>query len=507
MRRLGYSSLLGDYLGRQIRKHPNSNSLAAYHYILSWIGIENLGVHVSADTLATDIPMPAVAHLNRNDGEFVMVKSMDSNTAKITNGGKTENMPRHEFDTIFTGSCIAMAADADIIIDKKDFAQWIIGHFAKHILPVIVGIAIILRIITMPDLDILDIVSIALYIIGLTVSGMLFLKSEGLRLQLTEALCKSGGEASDCSAVTNSKGGKLFGILSWSDVGMIYFTTMLIAVLTFGYAQINAIIFAVAVLSSTYVLYSIWYQWRIVRTWCPLCLIVQGVLLAQLATAIYGLSVLPLQFGIWSFMILCIIAITTVAIFFILKPTIESSIKYPYLEASYMRFRLDTLALYASSAQRRDMSRVSQIMINPQSPNIVTFVFSPFCGPCVAKIKDILALPEKYDIGLRVVFCIKDYENEHEWPIVEYFLEQYMESPNALLKFMQEYAENYSVIRERYKNFVPQNEEAIKSVIAAHNEWFSANGFIGTPVLLYKDIALPPEYTITDIEMMILDEQ
>jgi len=83
--------------------------------------------------------------------------------------------------------------------------------------------------------------------------------------------------------ILNSKASKTFGI-SWSEVGFFYFATTLLFLLIPGFDFLSkATVISVANLAAVpYVFFSIYYQWKVARQWCPLCLTVQVVLIAEL---------------------------------------------------------------------------------------------------------------------------------------------------------------------------------------------------------------------------------
>ena len=103
MQRLGHSSFMSDYVYEQLEKYPQKNSLASYRYILSWMGIENMGVHVSSEILATEIPMPAIVHLNHNGAPFAIVDKIDNSPNispkySLVSTGRNYDIVRYQYD-------------------------------------------------------------------------------------------------------------------------------------------------------------------------------------------------------------------------------------------------------------------------------------------------------------------------------------------------------------------------------------------------------------------------
>lgn len=506
MRRLNHSSLMSDYVYEQLEKYPQTNSLADYRYIMSWMGIENMGVQVSSETLAAEIPMPAIVHLDRSGAPFAIIDKIDSENVTMTAGRKTEKIPRQRFDEIFSGNCIAFATDSPDI-DKKDYIRWLIVKASKYALPAIASIALILCLIVPQPINIFGIIYAVLFITGLAASVMLFSKQEGVQIKLADTICRSGGESSNCNSVMDSKGGKLFGIISWSDIGVIYFATALISLLVLGYDNLGLIVSILSVICIPYVFYSIWYQWRIVRKWCPLCLAVQAVFLLQLIVAIFAFHYTGMQFHLYPLIVFGIIGIIIATSLFILEPIINRAVKYPYMESAFIRFRHQPEVMnLLMKSKSYDTSGVSQMIINPEAENIITFVFSTFCGPCLVKIKGIMKLLTKYDIGLRVVMPIKNPQDAKELSLIEYFITRYLESPEKFIQLMESYPDDYSTIRQKFGTFKSSNPEVVHGMILSHYQWFYSNGFTGTPVILYNNHKLPDYYNLQDLEVIIIEE-
>lgn len=507
MRRLNHSSLMSDYVYEQLEKYPQKNSLASYHYILSWMGIENMGVQVSSETLAAEIPLPTIVHLDRSGAPFAIVDRIDSESVTISAGKRIEKIPRQRFDEIFSGNCIAFAADSPDI-DKKDYIRWLIVKASKYVLPVIVSIAFIMCLVVPKPVNIFGIIYAVLFLAGLAASIMLFSKQEGVQIKLADTICKSGGESSNCNSVMDSKGGKLFGIISWSDIGVIYFATALISLLILGYDKLGLIVSVLSVICISYVFYSIWYQWRVVRKWCPLCLSVQAVFILQLIVAIFAFNHAGMQFHLYPLIVFGVIGIIIAALVFVLEPLINRAVRFPYTERNFREFRHEPEVMdLLMNGKSYDTSGVSQMIINPEAENIVTFVFSTFCGPCLVKIKGILKLLTKYDVGLRVVMPLKNPEDAKELSLIEYFITRCLESPEKFIQLMDSYPDDYSTIRQKFGTFKSSNPEIVHGIILSHYQWFYANGFTGTPVILYNNHKLPDYYNLHDLEIIIIEGQ
>lgn len=111
-------------------------------------------------------------------------------------------------------------------------------------------------------------------------------KSNTYASRLLKKMC-SGKKEFDCKGVISSTGSRLFGIVSQTDIGILYFSSML-SLLLFAlfentYEQVSGLLFLAAVLPLPYTLFSIYYQLRIIKKICMLCLMTQFILWSQFA--------------------------------------------------------------------------------------------------------------------------------------------------------------------------------------------------------------------------------
>lgn len=107
--------------------------------------------------------------------------------------------------------------------------------------------------------------------IGVYIGYLLVIKQLNIQSGYGDRIC-SLFKRSDCNNVLESDAAKLFGVFSWSEIGLGYFVTNVFFIcLQPSYIPCLALI---NILGLPYTLWSIWYQKFRARQWCPLCLIV-----------------------------------------------------------------------------------------------------------------------------------------------------------------------------------------------------------------------------------------
>lgn len=122
--------------------------------------------------------------------------------------------------------------------------------------------------------------------IGLAATVLLLIYEIDKSNAFVKGICTAGTQP-NCGAVLQSKASKILG-MSWSEAGFFYFASTFLFLLFPGISFIAKIcVLSIAnCLAAPYILFSVYYQWRVVKQWCPLCLTVQAVLFLELVWAI-----------------------------------------------------------------------------------------------------------------------------------------------------------------------------------------------------------------------------
>ena len=126
-------------------------------------------------------------------------------------------------------------------------------------------------------------------IVGIVVASLLLWYEIDKNNPVLQKVC-GGITKGDCNAILTSKQAKLFSWLSWSEVGFFYFTGSLLTLLFADSAITNSmeLLLWINALALPYTIFSVYYQWRVAKQWCLLCLVVQGVLILGVINLVVG---------------------------------------------------------------------------------------------------------------------------------------------------------------------------------------------------------------------------
>jgi uncharacterized membrane protein len=220
-------------------------------------------------------------------------------------------------------------------------------------------------------------------------------------------LCSSNSPKSkvNCSSILDSPGAYFLGVFAWSEIGFVYFTSLFFYLLFVPNVHAVLLVSVLAVLAAPYTVYSIYYQWRIARRWCRLCLFVQAVLLLELLLAVIFFTAYYPYFTLvtsQAIATLALISVVILSIYSLLKPILVDWKSYKDQFSKLNKIKLDAKVFHLLLKKQRPINRtgISPIQFgNPEGNHQITIISNPSCRPCIEmhqKLFKILKTKEMY---------------------------------------------------------------------------------------------------------------
>ena len=120
---------------------------------------------------------------------------------------------------------------------------------------------------------------------GIAVTWLLILKTLKIKSKSADRICGVLQEHG-CDHVLEQKASTFFGIFSWSEVGITYFSISTLILFLFpGEIHYLALLNGCCL---PFTVWSIWYQKYRIKTWCTLCVTTQGLLWLQFFCYLFG---------------------------------------------------------------------------------------------------------------------------------------------------------------------------------------------------------------------------
>lgn len=506
LKHIGKFSCYRDEIFHYMEDHPAYPSFASFHYALNRAGIESIAVYTSLEGLKNDIPKPAIVHLNEENGVFALLTGIDSQYAYIAQYGKEAKVELHDFETLFSGNVLAVDSDPErLTISRRMLFSGYISKFSKWIFPVLLLLSYLLL---AEKTDFYGWAYRILWVGGLVLSILLFSKQMGFSDEWTERICTAGGRHTDCNSILASRGAKFLGVITWSEVGVIYFLTLLAGEWLLGFSLLHGFVLLASWVAFPYVFYSLYYQGIIAKVWCPLCLGVQLVFILQLILSIFVFwEEKEVRLGWIGFTGLFLLSLTISCAVFMIKSLLEKSRQGKFIEKYFRQMKYHPEVKEKMFTEEYiPTEEIRKVSFFPEEENQIVYVFSPLCAPCIRKIAFLLEMMENYEVGISFVFFNKDRTYGEDIPMIRYLIEKYLEAPEHFFSALKEYAENYPLSKRQLDHYKPHPAymEEIEQIRISHDMWCRQNQIIATPTILFNNHKLSGFYTLEDITYILI---
>lgn len=500
-------------INESLQSHPDYPSFLSISDSLNNWKVENLVIQTSAEKL-TEIPTPFITSFKQ--GVFVVVFEVAENELLIVNQhGKKE--------TIATSVFLAQWTENILVAEANELSGEINYH--KNIKEAKIKIAIyglipigILASLFIPylygSITLIPTLYLLVKLIGLIASVLLLWYDIDKGNPLLKQIC-SGIQKANCSAVLNTKAATLGGMVTWSEVGFVYFAGSLLFSALAGINKVLPVLSIISLLALPYIIFSIYYQWKVAKQWCVLCLMVQAVLLAEgiLVIANNSLSFSETTGAFANNFIFALYALLIPSIsWFLVKPLLKrlQVAKYEKRSYSMLKFNDDvfwSLLKNQPSIVNHSTSELGITIGNPKAKHTIIKVCNPYCGPCSTAHPEIEKIIEhNSDVKARIIFTATNQENDRGTKPVKHLLAISEKGDENLTKTALDdwylaKEKNYDVFANKY----PMNGELDKQTdkINQMKDWCEKVKIEYTPTIFIDGFLLPKGYQIKDINYFL----
>lgn len=481
-------------------EHPHKNNLLGLSMMLDEYGVKNASFQIDSKTLA-ELEPPYIAHL-WNDN--VIVKSCSDNNIVFFEGTQLKSMTIDEFIKVWTGH-VLLAEKTDKSIEPDYKTNKVKETFSK-ILVIVLAFIILTSILyafiyyqEYTNFRNLLLFSISLF--GTYIDYLLLLKQLNIHNNQGDKICASFKQ-NGCKSIQNTKEAKLFGILSWSEIGFGYFMSNILLLL-FSPKSIDAIVF-LNLFTLPFGIWSIWYQKNRLKQWCALCLLsVLSLWLIFLSNVIFGSftlssivarNILPVM-GVYAFVVIIThFTANLISDHFELENTTYA---YKNLKANKKVF---TAMLIQQESYVIDWSVSNIYFGNKKSKTTITIVTNPFCEHCAKLHKQLDQLVQSDTCRVHYVFS--SFGKEFD-PYAKCLIGIYNRfDAIRAWKIYNEWYENGKDNKEAFLlNYGSQMDEPeMGRTFENHKNWVIQNGIDHTPFVLVNGYRLPEGYQMEDLK-------
>lgn len=389
----------------QIETHPDFPSLLAFSDTLSFLNIPNIASKISNVDI-DNLPDEFIAIIKNESGNPILKHIVKRNEFYYYQINKIEiKSSIEDFTKIWQNIVLIVEHPEEVGFAPK-----------KSVFYIFLTIFFILT------LSIIYLFSESLFLVifsCFTFTGILLsieaLKAEfGIESKVSYAFCSSMSNA-DCSQVINSNKISLFNKIKISDISLWFFSSQIITILIFSISNFSKVFFsytfACLQLSIPLTIYSLYFQYKIEKKWCPICLSIIGLLYMQFILLFYYVNDFIINFKLL-YLFIFIFGIVAYLIYLI-KPTFVEKVK---LKESYMKelrfsknYEIFKNNLVKSATESFENEMI--ILGNSKAEKKITILTSPLCGHCYEVHKTLHKLYTKYSNEVAISIRFNFYKN------------------------------------------------------------------------------------------------
>ncbi len=491
------------YLTRQLQTHSDYPSLLSITDTLQELAIEHAAIQIEKEQLP-EIPTPFLAHLTGNGGEWVIIKNRDNLDKQFPH-----------FFVRWKGTVLAAEKTSGWSNKQNEKMLAKDRQNIKTTVTAIVFIALlgisglIVANNSMPAALLLTAAA------GIFISWLIITKDLGIENKLADQVC---GATTNCNEVIKSNAAKLPGELSWGDIGLSWFTFQALIIIIASFTGISVqLVNLHSFFAGFYILFalfSVYYQWRIAKKWCRLCLMVVGILIVQavilLPPLIAGNVFLP-DFSTISLTVF-VLFITVIA-WLTLKELWKNNRQLQTANWSLQRFKNNADLFNSLLKKERSVNSTpwkNDLQLgNSDAPVQILVACNPYCGPC-AKAHTILheLIETNKELGVTVRFTIHASDKEDtKTKAIEYLLQLVAAKQDKLIKeeliiYKRELLHHWFewMDRKKFEEQYPlSNKENVNELLVEQEDWSKEANIKATPTIFVNGYELPKAYSIVDV--------
>lgn len=502
-----------------LQNHPDWPSLLCVSDSLHKWNVPNAAGRIDKNDIDR-LPLPFIAHVHDNAAPLVVVKEINDNEIGYFATDYKKYIREKKDDFLNKWDGVYLVAETSGNSGEPNYNKVKQKAFFNSLIPA--GLLFLLVVLSfyflytkLADKSIINStgIYIQLFILlaGVSVTSLLLWYEMDKNNPLLQKVC-TGLVKTDCNTILTGKQSKLFNWLSWSEVGFFYFTGSLLSLL---FIQNAVYVLAwLSVLALPYTLFSVYYQWKIARQWCILCMAVQ-VLLILGAVNVMANNFL---FSFSQFLPFFLPGIISLYLFpvlswFAVKPYILQLQQSKITKREYLRIKFNT-EIFDTLLKKQTPLTIPADGLgidigNANAPNTLIKVCNPYCGPCAKahpKIDKLLEASE--NLKVKIIFTIPDDDNNSMAKPVRHLMAIAANNNELIIKkalddwYLAE-KKDYNVFANKY----PMNGELVLqgTKLRAMDKWCQEIKIAATPTFFLNGYQLPDAYSIEDIKYFLLE--
>ncbi len=497
------------YLENLIISNANFPSILSVADALERLSIQHDIGKINKESL-TDLEFPYVLHIDNRKGDLLFVKNK-------------KDLDKNKEELRFWKGTILKIYPNQLTKNKMNDESLKKENFRTKVALVFLGSIITLLFISGAFYSIgINSILLLCAIIGVIVGYFLVAKEVGVKYASIENFCHSEKEGkSGCEEVLNSDAAQILGSIKFSDLVLSYFSFQILLISISSYFSSSYLILtSLSIATLPIILFSIYYQYYKVKSWCRLCLVVNAIL---------GVQAIVLGFRFFKDfntsnmeLIEVLISVLLFLILFTAITLIKGNLKQMNdNKIHFFKYKrvVESVSVFSYLLFGQRMVKTTPIpkeitIGNAKAPVKITMVSNLYCNPCKTQheiIDDLLrTYPDKVKVSIRFLLSGKDIDREitSSHYILSYWLKYIYTKDNATEMAMMMLHDWFETMDLKvFKKQYPLDQEDLnaesKKIEEKYFEWANESEIERTPTFFINGHLLPSNYDLENLASLI----
>jgi uncharacterized membrane protein len=499
-------------LKNKLLQHPDFPTLVSLSDVLTDVKVDNMATRINPYQLS-EIPLPAIAHFEDGSGYATIHKIADNQVEWLHDKMGIRRESIADFSQKWQG--ITLLAQPNENSGEDNFTKnrrfEIIENLRNPF--IMSGLILILGYFIRYNFSNISIENpnnfyafVIAKFVGVIVSSFLIWYSIDANNSFLRSVCEINSKT-NCGNILNSEAAKIFGWLTWSEIGLFYFTGGFLALIfSNNLTETLLILKWLNILALPYTVWSVYYQGFVAKEWCVLCLTVQVLLWVEFFT----LSKISFTLSgemINSFINLSLCFLSVTVLWAFIKKPLQNAGRFDEIYNTLQKLKFDPDYVKGLLSKERMLPPIFEGMKvlkmgNPDAENVITLALSPLCASCGRAFWEVQQLVNRNNqFRVEIIFSTSNEPNNIGGQVARGILSLPTEQmEEAAQKWFQNTKQNY----KKWKlNFGLNNETEIDfQRMAFHVRWLELAGVVSAPTIFLNKAEIPSVFGIYNLEKL-----
>lgn len=492
----------------QIQSHPDYPSLLAICDTLTFFNIPNIATNITYDDRDV-LPDKFMVLLNDKKGKLELCYIERKNSEYFYyRDSKYVEISSKDLESRWNSIILLIEKPANYNVEVKN------NHISLILMFIISGLFLIN--LYQLKLEVEYKIFFVFPILGILLSVVALKDFFGAKNNFINKFCNLT-ESTSCSAVIESSKWKIFELINFSDLSIVFFCSQVLGFFIFLFWNNSMMFFSIQKLlllsASPILLLSIYYQKFVERKWCPICLAIALIVIFELTFILFiKNSANAISFhGTY----LYVFVVTSVLLCWkALKALLKDKNELKDFQLESLRFKRN-YKLFKIAYESQDLIEDNSVegalvLGNPTAKFKISVVTNPYCSHCKEAHVIIENILEKYgdDIAVNLRFNFNPLDiADSQRKILHFNLIRIYEEKGdkQFLRALHSWFEN-----KDFENWTKQfasivDEEKVLSILKNQFDWSIRNKLNFTPAIIIDKFHYPSFYERSELEFFIPD--